>query len=75
MTKMLSGGIERFFLKNKIAIVDYEDCGEKIEDHLIGYDGLITNKKNLTLCIFTADCAPLLLYDQQAKIIGAIHCG
>lgn len=61
--------------KNKVAIVTAEDAGNNIKSHMEGYDGLVTNKKDVTLCIFTADCAPLLLYDIKEKIIGAIHCG
>lgn len=38
-------------------------------------DGYITNLKNVPLAIFTADCVPLLLEDDKAHVIGAIHCG
>ncbi|MDO5329326.1 MAG: peptidoglycan editing factor PgeF [Coriobacteriia bacterium] len=38
-------------------------------------DGLVTNKPGIKLCIFTADCAPLLLVDPINKIIGNLHCG
>ncbi len=41
---------------------------------LIG-DGLVTKKKNLALSILTADCAPILIYDSKAKMIGAVHVG
>ena len=40
-----------------------------------GYDSLITDKKNLFLCIFTADCYPVLIYDPRHKASGAIHAG
>ncbi len=40
-----------------------------------GYDALITNTKNLFLCIFTADCYPVLIYDPRNKVSGAIHAG
>ncbi len=40
-----------------------------------GYDSLITDKNNLFLCIFTADCYPVLLYDPQHHASGAIHAG
>ena len=38
-------------------------------------DGIITNQKNLPIAVLTADCVPVLLYDNQKKIIGAIHVG
>ena len=41
---------------------------------LIG-DALITKNKNIALGILTADCVPILIYDQKLKIISAIHAG
>lgn len=38
-------------------------------------DGLITNKKNITLCTTSADCTSLLLYDPEKKVIGDVHSG
>lgn len=40
-----------------------------------GYDGLITNKKDIVLGISIADCAPVLIYDPVQKAIGAVHAG
>ena len=40
-----------------------------------GYDALLTNKKNLFLCIFTADCYPVMVYDPRHNASGAIHAG
>jgi polyphenol oxidase len=37
-------------------------------------DGLISNKK-IDLCVKTADCMPLLIYDPNKKIIAAVHIG
>lgn len=38
-------------------------------------DGLVTKCTGLVLGIVTADCAPVLLADQEAGIIGAAHAG
>lgn len=38
-------------------------------------DGLVTNVPGIALGIQTADCAPVLLYDPQAHVIGACHAG
>ena len=38
-------------------------------------DAVITNQKNLPLGVLTADCSPILIYDDQLKIIAAIHAG
>ena len=38
-------------------------------------DALATNKKGIVLGILTADCAPVLLADPDARVIGAAHAG
>lgn len=38
-------------------------------------DAVITNQRNLPIAILTADCAPILIYDDKAKMIAAIHAG
>ena len=38
-------------------------------------DALVTDQKNITLAILTADCVPVLLADTQQGIIGAAHAG
>ena len=38
-------------------------------------DAIITNQKYLPIGILTADCAPILIYDQKIKMVAAIHAG
>lgn len=38
-------------------------------------DGFVTATPGLALGILTADCAPVLLADAQAKVVGACHAG
>ena len=38
-------------------------------------DALVTNRHGLLLGILTADCAPVLLADVEAGVIGAAHAG
>ena len=38
-------------------------------------DGMITREKNLGLCIYTADCVPVLFAAPEHGIIGACHAG
>ncbi|MFM5955301.1 MAG: peptidoglycan editing factor PgeF [Novosphingobium sp.] len=38
-------------------------------------DALVTNRPGLLLGVVTADCAPVLLADRQAGVIGAAHAG
>jgi YfiH family protein len=38
-------------------------------------DALITNDPNLFVCVQTADCVPILLFDPEKKVVAAIHAG
>ncbi len=38
-------------------------------------DALITNDPHGIIGVITADCAPILMYDGVAKVVGAIHAG
>ncbi len=38
-------------------------------------DGMVTDRPGLALGILTADCAPVLLVDARAGVIGAAHAG
>ena len=38
-------------------------------------DALVTDRPNILLGILTADCAPVLLADSNAGIVGAAHAG
>lgn len=38
-------------------------------------DGLATNVPGVTLCIFSADCIPILLFDPEKKAAAAVHAG
>jgi YfiH family protein len=38
-------------------------------------DALVTNRPGLLLGVVTADCAPVLLADEEAGVVGAAHAG
>ncbi len=38
-------------------------------------DAIITNRKNFPIAVLTADCAPILVYDNKMRMIAAIHAG
>ena len=38
-------------------------------------DAIITNQRNLPIAVLTADCVPVLIYDQGINIISVIHAG
>ncbi len=81
--------LEGFFIKksqvviaeqthsNNVHICSDSDSGAGFDEHLqITYsDALISNIPNQFLLIRTADCFPILLYDQKSEAVGAIHSG
>ena len=38
-------------------------------------DALITNMQGICICVQTADCVPILLFDPKQKVVAAIHAG
>lgn len=38
-------------------------------------DALITDKENIAVGVFTADCVPVLIYDKVKGVIAAVHSG
>ena len=47
----------------------------KLNNNKFEGDALITDKRNLPIAVLTADCAPILIYDEDKEIIAAIHAG
>ena len=40
-----------------------------------GYDALVTDISGILLCIWTADCPSLFLYDTEENVAAIAHCG
>jgi YfiH family protein len=38
-------------------------------------DGMVTREAGIALCVFSADCVPILLYDDTARAVAALHAG
>ncbi len=38
-------------------------------------DAIITSIPNVCLCVSTADCVPVLLYDSAREVVAAVHAG
>lgn len=49
--------------------------GEERHSMLQGVDALVTREQGRCLCISTADCIPILLYDRTHEAVAAIHAG
>ena len=47
----------------------------KITNRSKKVDAIITDKKNFPIAILTADCVPILIYDDKRNMIAAIHAG
>jgi YfiH family protein len=64
--------------KDGITIVTEKDRGRgalSYEDSIPETDAFITDKKNVPLAIFSADCLSVFLYDQKTPAIGMVHAG
>lgn len=56
---------------NTVQIVD-EDT---LPGQLTQTDALITNTPGICICVMSADCVPILLYDPVNRAVGAVHAG
>jgi len=56
---------------NKVVVIN--DSNKHIQR--INADALVTNQKNIAISVLTADCVPILIYDEVNQIIGSIHAG
>ena len=56
---------------NKVVVIN--ETNKNIQR--IDSDALVTNLKNVAISVLTADCVPILIYDEVNQIIGSIHAG
>lgn len=54
-----------------VVFVDARFTGEDLPEA----DALVTDRPGLVLAVVTADCAPVLLADSSAGVVGAAHAG
>ncbi|WP_323794104.1 peptidoglycan editing factor PgeF [Nocardioides sp.] len=60
----------------EVAVVGPEGPATDLHQHLHATgDGLVTRRPATTLMVRAADCAPVLLADPDARVVGAAHCG
>lgn len=60
---------------NAVRIVTSADCRMPYDPFPYEADGIVTGERGLALICFTADCVPVLLWDEEEHAIGAVHCG
>ena len=56
---------------NKVVVIN--DTNKHIQR--VNSDALVTNQKNIAISVLTADCVPILIYDEVNQIIASIHAG
>lgn len=57
------------------AVESVENRGWERLDETLRADALITDLPQVVLTILTADCVPILLYEPERRVIGAVHAG
>jgi len=74
--KKIKSKFKKIFLLNQFHSNEfhYINKNSNINNKFDG-DALITNKKNIPIAVLTADCAPILIYDENKEMIAAIHAG
>lgn len=63
---------------NRVAYIYEKDKGRgalSYDSAISDTDAFITDKKNIPLAIFTADCLSIFLYDPKTASIGLVHAG
>lgn len=56
---------------DRITVVNSGNFANTIDET----DALITNEKGLFVCVQTADCVPVLLFDPVKMVVAAVHAG
>ena len=56
---------------NKVVIINKNNQDIKTVDS----DALITNIKNISISVLTADCVPILIYEKINNVVACIHAG
>ena len=62
-------------ISNKIEIEKIPLADFKITKKKFKADAIITNQEKLPIGILTADCVPILIYDNISNTIAAVHAG
>ena len=61
---------------DSVRVVGEADClGDILCPPDCAADGLLTRERDVALAVFTADCIPVLLWDEGTGAVGAVHAG
>lgn len=59
----------------RVTLADKGRGADRVETAIKDTDAIYTYESNLILCCFTADCVPVIFYDETTGLIGVIHSG
>ncbi|HSV77252.1 MAG TPA: peptidoglycan editing factor PgeF [Bacteroidales bacterium] len=83
LARALDSDLDLFTFANQthsanVSVVEenHRGCGaSELGTAIPDTDAMITQAKNIWLCVQIADCVPLLLYDPARQVIAAVHAG
>ena len=75
--KKIKSNSNKIVLLNQIHSNKFHYIDKKSQSNYKKFNGdaLITNKPNIPIGVLTADCAPILIFDNKKKIVAAVHVG
>jgi len=60
---------------HRVTLADKGRGAKRLDTAIADTDALYTYEPNLLLCSFTADCVPVIFYNEVNGLIGVIHSG
>ena len=71
------------FMKKYFGVDSFEDFNQEHGTNIKGisssednaFDGYISSNANCAYAIKTADCIPLILWDEEKQVLAGLHCG
>ena len=68
--------IDKEFLDvNPLSEISFTSTEVSHHPSLEGFDAFVTSLPEVAIAVRTADCVPVLLYDQRRKVVAAVHSG
>ena len=76
VSKKIKAKSKKIFLLNQVHSNKFHFINEhsKLNRKFV-WDALSTNNKSTPIAVLTADCVPILIYDNSKEMVAAIHAG
>jgi polyphenol oxidase len=68
-------GVERVVYMRQVHSAEVRHVTEPVGEDTPGLDGVYTGEAGLALAVLVADCAPVLVADPCARLVGGAHSG